>query len=552
MSCKTASGRKALAADEAALGWLKQKVGQDMWLKNMLSHRASPDIKKARVNVRERGFVLAELAIAVVIAGMMVVSGIAYYKRQLQDDTAHALAEQYKTVNNAVGTYMVDHWVDLVNTDVSCGYSSWLVGGLPLVLPPSTLCQKTFGATSTPITIINALQPTIADLVNLGYLQQGQAGPLLQPDSTVVVTTPSGAAPHTFGIRIEVICTNTFPPTTTLTLCPDPTLRRDLRSVVFNTRPYANVDNQLYNILGEALRVLPNDAGMSIPLVTNAALDLVGRARPGALDTIVNNNFVNIPNPVRVSGATGQAGILGVRGGYGSSGFQKFTRRDGGAPPEGPWDFNSQNLKNIQEFQAQKIQLSGKKVNDTCDPTKESIAVSDISRDSRLPAAPASQKAFVICDDVGKWKLPLAKGIDPSQSMKASVTVTPGATGPFFLLNGSYDFATSGWGIPSLVGIKQGTINQNDFYQDTYCTKVSANKNNNGTLLISSDDYFSCIEYNTNAVTQTYVIPEALNFAVGEYDSKWALTRVALLPYDSNANADNRTYILEFILYKIN
>ena len=320
-----------------------------MLLKNMLSRRASSRLKNAHASARVRGFALAELAIVVLIAGMMIISGMTYTKRQLQNDTAHALAEQYKTVNNAVGTYMVNHWPDLVAMPQICGNSTWLVDAAPV--DPLNACSKTLGGA----TVVNALQPTIANLVNLGYLQQGQAGPLLLPDATDVRQFNGTAAPHTFGIRIEVVCTNTTPPTTNLALCPDPTLRRDLRSVVFNTRPYANVDNQLYNILGEALRVLPNDAGMSIPLVTNIALNLVGRANPGAVDTIVDNNFVNIPNPVQVSGAAGQVGILGVRGGYGSSGFQQFARRDGSAPPSAPWDFNNQNLTGVKQFNAENI-----------------------------------------------------------------------------------------------------------------------------------------------------------------------------------------------------
>ncbi len=41
------------------------------------------------------------------------------------------------------------------------------------------------------------------------------------------------------------------------------------------------------------------------------------------------------------------AGILAIRGGYGASGLAQFTRRDGSAPPTGPWDMANINVTNI-------------------------------------------------------------------------------------------------------------------------------------------------------------------------------------------------------------
>ncbi|MFT5533918.1 MAG: hypothetical protein ACI802_002154 [Candidatus Paceibacteria bacterium] len=515
-----------------------------MFLINRLYRPVLRRIKKAHVQSRVRGFALAELAIAVVIAGMMIVSGMTYYKRQLQDDTAYALAEQYKTVNNAVGTYMMNHWPILVDMPQECGITTWRVGaGTPIT---ANCTRNLVPSGSGVLSVVNALQPTIADLVNLGYLQQGQAGPLLRPDTTVVQQANGTAAPHTFGILIEVVCTNTAVPTTNLTQCPDASQRRDLRSVVFNVRPYANVDNQLYNILGEALSALPNDAGMSVSFgTTNLALDLVGRAKPGAVDAIVDNNFVKISNPVR-SGTTGLAGILGVRGGYGSSGFQVFTRRDGSAPPLGNWDFNNKNLNNVQYFDAkeitggtidagEKFRLPQKPPNvGLCDPNSESIAFM------------TDTKAVVVCDKDGKWQLLKAKGVDIAEAMSVSISLpktNDGEYGEIELKNGRGEkICGKDWGMPSLIAIDQGGVN----FEDNFCPRVDADKKLErlGNLNpLDNYDYYPCRQ---DAI-ETKEVNVAQNlkfylFQIGDSNSCWRL----------NYYTPHTNHAISYRFYKVN
>jgi Tfp pilus assembly major pilin PilA len=498
-----------------------------MSLKNKLSRWAGPTRKKALV----QGFSLVELAIATAIATVIIVSGMAYYKQQLQKDTARALAEQYKTVNSAVGTYMVNHWPDLVALDQECGNTTWLVGTATLPLPSTINCSKTLGGTA----IANALQPTIVDLVNLGYLQQGQAGPLLQPDDTQVFRPDGALAPHTFGVSIEVLCTNTASPTTDLTLCPDVTRRRDLRSVVFNTRPYANIDNRLFSILGEALSALPNDAGMSIPLGANTVpLNLIGRAKPGAVDTVVNNNFVDIPNPVRVSTdippkpvgpRVGQAGILGVRGGYGSSGFQKFTRRDGSAPPEAPWNFNNQNLTGVNQFDATDITaksslaIPAKRIGGNCDPAKESIAW-QTGNINRPPDLLVCRTFFPFnASTPPKWERPKSTGIDPTLFTTLSINLPSGSR------TISTGLSASTWGQPSIVGISQGETDEEVTILDEYCRKIDVVQNNNGSPFIAVDDYYECrlIGLNTRTWPFKKAVPLDFNLSVNG-GGEWVIT----------------------------
>ncbi len=457
--------------------------------KVMLARWASPSIKKAR----GRGFALAELAIATAIFSVMIVSGMAYYKRQLQIETAHALAEQYKIVNNAVGAYMVNHWLELVALPQDCGKSTWFVGASPT--NPGTPCTKTLGTT----VVVNALQPTIENLVKLGYLPQGHAGPVLQPDPDVDVRTPTGSAAHTFGVSIEAVCTGAD--------CSDPASRRDLKSVVFNARPYANVNNQLFTILAEALSALPNDAGMSIPIGTNSVpLDLVGRAKPSTPNQIPDNSFINIPNPVRVDGAKGQSGILGVRNGYGSSGFQQFTRRDGGAPPVASWDFNAQNLTKVQDFDASRIsatsamKLKNQDVGDVCDSNIHSIASSLVS------------KALLICD-AGKWALPVSKlrGIDPDPANAATFQVIATA-GTNTVVPSIYK--ASDYGMPGILGVTQGNSLKLIDFKDAYCAKVDTNQNNNGTPVNQRDDYFTCQDYDFNILRDSFYKADALTFNI--------------------------------------
>ncbi|CAG9255245.1 hypothetical protein PUN4_230139 [Paraburkholderia unamae] len=116
----------------------------------------------------------------------------------------------------------------------------------------------------------------------------------------------------------------------------------DLRTLAWMTTPIVNSLTRRVDTaaLGQAAASVGGNAGYS----TAASPSLISGLE-GGWSTM---------NPV---GSV--VGILAVQGGYSSMGFSQFTRRDGSAPPTGPWNMNAINVSNINALGSTTLNNSG-------------------------------------------------------------------------------------------------------------------------------------------------------------------------------------------------
>lgn len=497
-----------------------------------------------------RGMALFELSIAVSLAGIMTVSGLVYYKRQIQDDSARALAKQYEIMNNAVGVYMSNHWTDLLSLGQACNNSGWNTTSSQAW--PSE-CSRMLGS----VFVRHALQPTMSELIALGYLSQGSSGPILTFDPAVIVYTfaqSTGAtASHTFGTWIQIYCTK-IANSTSLTQCP--TLSdRTLRSVVFNTRPYLNIQGDLYSILANTLSALPGDAGMSIPFFNDSSLSLIGRSQ--SLGSEPMSASVVIPNPVKVSAgsSTGIFGILGIRNVHASP---LYTLRDGSMSPTNSWEFNNKNLTEVNKFAAQQVHAASSLLipNSTpgvqCDPSGESVAISQ------------AHDAILYCDkDSSRWSFPQARGIivDSRQSFEADLTFTRSGWArlyktPGAVHNPQYARADE-WAMPSISKMHSfGSVAQ---FTDTYCEFVSAETSSHikgGVIYPHSHQCATGLDFSGSSGSyvqfkSAYVNNSNSFFYQGPLKFELGLDPEGFWAVRPTANSDINISYLEVFLYRI-
>lgn len=353
----------------------------------------------------QRGSALLEVALAVAVTGALLVGGMQYWSQQLRSDTARVLAGQYKLVNAAVASYMTVNWTVLVGGTMpaNCDAGSVFSGSGESAAPSNNCSADVKGNDGTVFQIRHALQPTIGDLQSLNFLPRTVNGRPVLPDDPNVVTLSrhSGAwveAPHSFAIHIQRVCTNQANPDPST--CVD--ANRDLRSLVFNQRPYRTIDGG-WPMLNEAMLAMGNDGLVSMPGVGGVDRNIVGI-----------RGDTTLPNPI--GGAAPNSppfGVLAIRNGFGSSGWGQFTRRDGSALPTDHWNFNNKTLHNVEMlltktvYATERFKLPVKDYGSTCDPTFESIAL--YSHNS---------KKLMYCDggsDGGRWTMDVRKTIDMKQ-----------------------------------------------------------------------------------------------------------------------------------------
>ncbi|MGY8527621.1 type II secretion system protein [Paracidovorax citrulli] len=164
---------------------------------------------------------------------------------------------------------------------------------------------KTPLADQTPVSgVANSYAPTIAELKALGLL--------------TTTFSPESLYGGGYAMRLEL-----YPATCTPPACDLETLT-SLTSPIIDPRT-RRVDT---SALGSAAGKIGGDAGYS------------STAAPAVVSGV--GGAWSKTNP---QGSV--AGILAIRGGYGSSGYAQFTRRDGSAPPTADWNMANVNVTGI-------------------------------------------------------------------------------------------------------------------------------------------------------------------------------------------------------------
>jgi hypothetical protein len=333
----------------------------------------------------QRGSALLEVALAVAITGALVVGGMQYWSQQLRSDTARALAGQYKLVGAAVDRYMIAN-SNLLTSDIlpaDCDKGSVFTQGLAVATQTVTCSADVRGNDQTTYRISHALQPTIADLQRLNFLPRTVNGqPVLPHDPGVPTVSIYSGTTHILSIHIQRVCINQENPAPMS--CTQ--ANRDLRSLVFNQRPYRTGVNGDWSMLNEAMLAMENDGLVSMPGIGGASRDIVGL-----------RGDTTLPNPISGdASAPPPFGVLAMRGGIGSSAWGQFTLRDGSALPTADWTFDKKSLTEVNRLEGSAVVakdafLLPKKIpGSTCDSGIESVSLS------------TSNQALQVCEN-GKW-----------------------------------------------------------------------------------------------------------------------------------------------------
>lgn len=400
-----------------------------------------------------QGFSLLETMIALTLLAIVTVYTLHWQSIAANTDKGRNLAQKYLTLNDAVNNYMVTHSQALNALSPVCSETTFSYDPMGLFdtakgKSTARLAVNCNLVVSQGLTVVNGLQPTIDELVALGFHpKQSSYGLPLQAINAVKEANADGSAPNAFSaftparffINIAQVCLQrgtitkpnqiaTAPTTPGPTGCPA-TATTALTSLIFNTQPYdfKKESNFAYaSLIGSAISKMGPDASHSDYLDSNYT------QYQGEL---VSKPLTTTPNPIRyVSPKTGVNvglnSIIALRGGYGAAYANQHSRIDGSNIPTADWSFGGHNVADVKDMtvlnmlqtdalKANKFKLASRLVDTPCDVNQEGVA--------------NQGDAVLICKQ-GIWKNLLSGTVnaneyyeisfsdDPAQSVLLSVT----------------------------------------------------------------------------------------------------------------------------------
>ena len=382
-----------------------------------------------------RGFTLFEMSIVVALATTAIVLSLQYYRKQALIDQAHILAQQYKKLNAAIGTYMTVYYYELRNLPAQCSILALREGSAPTQSPPTQACSLTLPQLDDQLAQIpnavgfklaNALQPTLAELVGLGILSKETSDIPPFPHHNTVYNAQREFERFRFAFLIDHACVGAprIPLPDNLPPCAD--TNQDLRSLVFNTQPYFGLNAghaaQHAHLMGEVMVKAGADAAM-----TTSATPLPGELYGYRASWQLKNPIRNRTDQGKDQGTDqdkdqskdrGMFNMVAMMNGFGASGFLQFTRRDGSLWPTDHWNFNKKNLHDVARLESaegdfgDKLAIPYKELGTSCATDRK---VAEIKPKDGINgkldgiAFDRAAKAMLICDN-GKWLHSRGKG----------------------------------------------------------------------------------------------------------------------------------------------
>jgi cytoskeletal protein CcmA (bactofilin family) len=309
---------------------------------------------QAKTHKLQKGFTLLELSMTTVITTMIIIGAIQMQTYQATLEAARSIADMYKHVGKAADSYLANYYGQLKSLPDACSNVGWggsTMGSKPAG-PPAVGCSITVkaakgGAPTTDVVIANGLQPTVAELEQLGLMVRaggvafGNQLPMptfagLNGNALQITDSAGTVAPAQYAVlirRMEVAGGGT-----------------DLSSLVFNLQPYnlTNTSRSSDILLDQIVMAAGGDAFLS-----DANPATKGRLR-GQAGTSANE----LDNPLQaVFNGTVQGApyVLAIRGGFGSSGYDQFVRRDGTQTLTAAWNVGGQNITGVATLGANAV-----------------------------------------------------------------------------------------------------------------------------------------------------------------------------------------------------
>lgn len=269
------------------------------------------------LNYSRLGFTLLELLIVLVL-GAMVSIGV-LRNQSIEADTGLAItqASRYQTLSTALGRYMADNYSTLktiATQDALAKTPTCGVIGLAADEPkaPLTLSGCDFKSIATSSPVVNALQPTVAELQAAGYVSTNFDARFVWPGLGVVFSpyTPSTPSDNNYPVaamvyatHIQALCNSK--PWAVDNTCDQP----QLRSLVFNTQPFANVSSLFRTSRMDNLSTARNELGANGLMSYDYAVKDDGRL-------YTTGNVVSMDNPIKYNSRNPPAGttLKGLEG----------------------------------------------------------------------------------------------------------------------------------------------------------------------------------------------------------------------------------------------
>ena len=225
------------------------------------------------------GFTLLELLIGIVLFGVL---SIGYYRDQrIETDISLASlqAQRFQQVSTALGRFMSDNYSSIKALPFNCSTVVYAAN------PPKpnvsfSACSLTLTTTTSSV-VSNGLQPLVSELIASGYLSSTFDASFVWPGLGLVYQSYAGSfdpnktdyplAPLTYASLIQAMC-NSKPVSATNT-CTTP----ELRSLVFNTQPFAENPNYFGMRRGERLSLMRETLGAKALMSYDDAMQTDGQ-----------------------------------------------------------------------------------------------------------------------------------------------------------------------------------------------------------------------------------------------------------------------------------
>ncbi len=225
-----------------------------------------------------KGFTLLELLIGIVLFGVL---SIGYYRDQrIETDISWAgvQAQRYQQVSTALGRFMSDNYSSIKALPPICSKVVYAANQPKPIVDISTCSLST---TATSSVVSNGMQPLVSELIASGYLSNTFDASFVWPGLGLVYQSYAGSfdpsktdyplAPFTYASLIQEMC-NSKPVSATNT-CTTP----ELRSLVFNTQPFAENSNYFGMRRTERLTLMRENLGAKALMSYDDAMQTEGQ-----------------------------------------------------------------------------------------------------------------------------------------------------------------------------------------------------------------------------------------------------------------------------------
>ena len=229
---------------------------------------------------QQSGFTLLELLIGIVLFGVL---SIGYYRDQrIETDISLASlqAQRFQQVSTALGKFMSDNYSSIKALPATCSTVVY-AANQPKPTVSFSACSLTLTTATTSSVVSNGMQPLVSELIASGYLSSTFDASFVWPGLGLVYQSYTGSfdpaktdyplAPLTYASLIQAMCNSK--PVSAANTCANP----ELRSLVFNTQPFAENPNYFGMRRGERLSLMRETLGAKALMSYDDAMQTDGQ-----------------------------------------------------------------------------------------------------------------------------------------------------------------------------------------------------------------------------------------------------------------------------------